>query len=143
MVPRATASVTSLSWALLAAHATQLLQELAEDIVEQLSSMLWHDVVLPMLQRSSSRKAGGDNAQEDALFRWISALDVATDRLEAAARRVEAFALQLLPIVQHGLAARVDFLFHQNVMEVGSTERGAPGDRVRWLVRRAESTRAG
>jgi hypothetical protein len=100
-----------------------LVQDLARDIFNQLSNMLWLEVMLPMLQRRS-RKAGGDNAQEDALFRWISALDVANDRLERAAQRVDAFSLLLLPLTQIALISRVDFLFHQNILEVGSTMRG-------------------
>jgi DIL domain len=87
--------------------------------------MLWHEVVLSSLQRSASRKAGAGDAQEDALFRWIVALDVANDRLELAVPRVEGFSSLLMPLAQVALISRVDYCFHQNILAVGSSDRSA------------------
>lgn len=111
-------------------------QELSEEIYNNVVNMLWQDVVLPILERSSRRKGGGDNAQEDAMLRWIAALDVAEDRLARAFPRVEGLATLLLPLLQAALVARLDFLFYENIMSVGRAERppGAFGGEGGWLV---------
>lgn len=111
-------------------------QDLSEEIFRQVVDMLWKDVVLRILERSSRRKGGGDNAQEDAMLRWIAALDVAEDRLARALPRVEGLATLLLPLMQSALVARLDFLFYANILAVGRAERPASafGGEGGWLV---------
>lgn len=99
-------------------------QALARDIFGNLIEMLWSEVILPMMRRSA-RRAGHGDAAEDVLFRWISALDVANDRLEHAVPRVEGFSSLLKPLAQVALVSRIDFLFHQNILAVGDAQRGA------------------
>jgi hypothetical protein len=103
-----------------------LLQALAAELFDRVTDMLWHDVMMPMLATSCSRKASntGDNAQEDAMMRWVSCLDVANDRLARALLRVEAFSPLLMPLVQAALIARIDYLFYVNILSVGSATRG-------------------
>ena len=97
--------------------------------------MLWGEVLLSTLQRSANRKNHSHDAQEDALQRWIVALDVANDRLEHALPRVEGFSSLLLPLAQVALISRIDYCFHQNIMAVGTADRGESAfDGGGWIV---------
>jgi hypothetical protein len=110
------------------------MQDVAKAIFNQLVDMLWNDVVLPAMHRSSKSKGSGDVAQEDALFRWIAALDVANDRLAIALPRVEGYTTRLLPLVQVALLSRIDFLFHQNILAVGSSSHLRRAEQGGWRV---------
>lgn len=98
-------------------------QDIARRIFDNVVDMLWLEVVLPTMHRTSRNKTAGDTAQEDTLFRWIAALDVANDRLAHALPRVEGYTPLLLPLAQVALISRIDFLFHQNILAVGAVRR--------------------
>jgi hypothetical protein len=110
------------------------MQDVARAIFNQLVDMLWTDVVLPAMHRSTRSKASGDSAQEDALYRWISSLDVANDRLAMALPRVEGYTPRLLPLAQVALLSRIDFLFHQNILALGSDVPLKPAEQRGWAV---------
>jgi hypothetical protein len=71
-------------------------QDVVKAIFNQFIDMLWTIVGLPAMHRSTRSKASGDSAQVEALFGWISAIDVANDCLALALPSVEGYNSRLL-----------------------------------------------
>lgn len=76
------------------------LEAMEAEIFAAVEERLWTGVMAPMLERSGGRRPSPGDLQEEAMLRWVSALDVANDRLVHALVTVEGYASLFLPRMQ-------------------------------------------